>query len=82
MTLHQGLNTVATKVQRGGEVEPDTSNKGSDADRNRHTYGLPEGVPSTADGPEKRHQGHGKTEDGRQERGSSQAKASRVGQSA
>ena len=35
---------MPTKVQRGGEVQPDTPNKGSDADQRRHEYGIPEDV--------------------------------------
>jgi hypothetical protein len=30
------------RVERGGEVRPDTPDKGSDADTRRHIQGLPE----------------------------------------
>ena len=60
---------TTTKVQRGGEVQPDTPNKGSDADRNRHTYGIPEGVPTKGNGPGQPNQEQGEAEKDRQKRG-------------
>ena len=57
---------MATKVQRGGEVQPDTPNKGSDADRNRHTDGIPEDVPSAANDPGQPIQEQEEAERGRQ----------------
>jgi hypothetical protein len=41
---------MATKVQRGGEVKPDSPNKGSDDDTRRHEYGIPEDVPPKTPG--------------------------------
>ena len=59
---------MATKVKRGGEVLPDSPNKGSDADRNRHVYGIPEGVPSKENGGQP-NQEQGGAEKDRQKRG-------------
>jgi hypothetical protein len=35
------MRTMANRVQRGGEVQPDGPDKGSDADKARHEQGRP-----------------------------------------
>ena len=36
------MSEKPTKVERGGEVQPDNPDKGTDADKARHEAGLPE----------------------------------------
>ena len=35
-------------VQRGGEVQPESADQGSDADKKRHRYGVPEDASPAA----------------------------------
>ena len=39
------------KVERGGEVQPDTKDKGSDADKARHEQGIPASADTSDDQP-------------------------------
>jgi len=38
------------RVERGGEVRPDTPDKGSEADTKRHVKGIPEDAPDRSQG--------------------------------
>lgn len=39
------MSKKAERVERGGEVRPDTPDKGSEADTKRHLQGIPEDAP-------------------------------------
>ena len=41
------------RVERGGEVRPDTPDKGSEADTNRHVRGIPDDAPDRSQGPDR-----------------------------
>jgi hypothetical protein len=41
------------RVERGGEVRPDTPDKGSEADTKRHVRGLPEDAPDHSRGSDR-----------------------------
>jgi hypothetical protein len=38
------------RVERGGEVRPDTPDKGSEGDTKRHVRGIPEDAPDRSQG--------------------------------
>ena len=48
------MSNKAQKVERGGEVQPDNKDKGSDADVQRHKYGIPEGASRDGTASEQR----------------------------
>jgi hypothetical protein len=41
------------RVERGGEVRPDTPDKGSEADTKRHVKGIPEDAPDRSQGDDR-----------------------------
>jgi hypothetical protein len=51
------MSNKLRKVERGGEVQPDKKDKGSDADIKRHEYGIPE--DASREGAASEHEGHG-----------------------
>jgi hypothetical protein len=46
------MSNKPQKVERGGEVQPDRKDKGSDANIRRDKYGIPEGGSREADQPD------------------------------
>lgn len=56
------MSNKLQKVERGGEVQPDNRDKGSDADVKRHKYGIPESASRKAPASEQEEH-EGATED-------------------
>jgi hypothetical protein len=44
------MSNKPERVERGGEVRPDTPDKGSTADTKRHVQGIPEDTPDGSQG--------------------------------
>ena len=51
------MPNTSERVERGGEVRPDTPDKGSEADTKRHVKGLPEDAPDRSQGSDRGHGG-------------------------